>query len=272
MHILDKIVNYKKQEVLRAKEVKPISQFSQSAYYDATCLSMKEFLKREDKSGIIAEFKRKSPSKSNINLEASVKEVITGYQNAGVSGMSVLTDSNFFGGKNEDLIEAKKYSTCPMLRKDFIIDPYQIHEAKSIGADIILLIAEVLSKDQLKELAAEAKSIGLEVLMEIHSERQLEKLNNEVDIVGVNNRNLETFKVSIENSIQLVNLIPDSVLKISESGISNPESILKLKEVGYQGFLIGEHFMASANPASKCKNFINEINNTSQLDNIIVNP
>jgi len=272
MHILDKIVKYKKEEVLRNKKQKSLSELREARYYTTSCLSMKTFLQARDRSGIIAEFKRKSPSKSNINLEAFVNEVTKGYDIAGASGISVLTDTNFFGGKNEDLIEAKDNTSCPILRKDFIIDSYQLHEAKSIGADTILLISEILSKNQLNDLASEAKSIGLEVLMEIHSERQLDKINSYVDIVGVNNRNLETFEVSITNSIRLVSSIPSSVLKISESGISNPESILKLKKVGYQGFLIGEHFMASENPSEKCKNFINEINNSSQLDKIIVNP
>jgi len=270
MNILDKIVAHKLEEVQINKKHVSKDMLMQSALYERSTLSMVAHLNREDKSGIIAEFKRKSPSKSNINIDASVKEVTEGYVLAGASGISVLTDRHFFGAHEDDIRTARQANDCPILRKDFIIDPYQIHEAKTLGADIILLIAEILTVSQVNDLANEAKSLGLEVLMEIHSEQQLDKYCTAVDIVGVNNRNLETFEVSIENSIQLSNSIPSTALKISESGISNIQSIQKLKEVGFQGFLIGEHFMAASNPAKKCKEFINELN-TSQIKDI-VNP
>jgi len=270
MHILDKIVAHKKTEVQKKKLQHPIDKLRQTANYHRSTLSMSDFLIRDDKSGIIAEFKRKSPSKSDINIAASVETVTKGYIQAGASGISVLTDEYFFGAHKDDILIARKINDCPILRKDFIIDPYQIHEAKSFGADIILLIAEILTASELSELAAEAQSLGLEVLMEIHSESQLEKYCKEVNIVGVNNRNLDTFAVSIENSMRLSNAIPTEAIKISESGISNVQNILKLKEVGFQGFLIGEHFMASPNPAITCQEFINEIT-TAQLDNIIKN-
>jgi len=270
MNILDQIVTYKVQEVQQCKQHRPIGELKQSPLYRRTTLSMVDFITREDKSGIIAEFKRKSPSKSDINIHASVQHVTKGYVEAGASGISVLTDRHFFGAKIDDIFIARGQNECPILRKDFIIDSYQIHEAKIMGADIILLISEILTASQVDELSAEAKSLGLEVLMEIHSEKQLDKYCNAVDIIGVNNRNLDTFEVSIENSIQLANSIPPDALMISESGISNVQSILKLKEAGFQGFLIGEHFMASANPVETCKAFINELS-TSQINNI-VNP
>jgi indole-3-glycerol phosphate synthase len=170
-----------------------------------------------------------------------------------------LTDREFFGGKNADLTEARKYNFCPILRKDFIIDEYQIFEARSIGADVILLIAACLEADQLKSLAARAKSLGLEVLMEIHSKEELSKFNEYVDIVGVNNRNLKDFSVSIATSINLFDDLPKEVVKISESGINDPNAIVKLKKVGYQGFLIGEYFMKTADPAKTCREFIKRI-------------
>lgn len=271
MNILEKIVLHKQKEVSIRQKDRSLSILAQSMYYKADCLSMVESLNRDDKSGIIAEFKRRSPSKPSINLTADVADVTIGYQEAGVSGLSVLTDEFFFGGNNLDLTTARKSNNCPILRKDFVVDAYQIHEAKSIGADLILLIAEILTKEEVSILARTAKDLGLEVLMEIHSEKQLEKLCDQVDIVGVNNRNLDTFEVNIQNSLELTSAIPSSVVKISESGISDVQSILQLKAVGFQGFLIGEHFMISDDPAAQCKHFINNIK-TSRIDKIIVNP
>jgi indole-3-glycerol phosphate synthase len=220
---------------------------------------MKEYLNRKDASGIIAEFKKKSPSKGDINKYACVEDVTLGYMQAGASALSVLTDSDFFGGKNEDLTLARKYNFCPILRKDFIFDEYQIYEAKSIGADVILLIAEVLSENKIKELSAVAKSLGLEVLMEIHSKDQLSKLTNDIDIIGINNRNLKSFEVSIENSKELAQYLPKDILRISESGISSPKDVLELKEYGFKGFLIGERFMKTPRPQQACKTFIKQL-------------
>ncbi len=259
MTILDKIVAHKQKEVAQLKERYPIKLLEESIYFSTPTVSMKEYLLRPDKCGIIAEFKRKSPSKGDINPYASVEQVTIGYMQAGASGLSILTDQEFFGGKNDDLTTARKFNFCPILRKDFIIDEYQIHEARSIGADVILLIAECLEKDQLKSLAATAKSLGLEVLMEVHSKEELAKLNEHVDIVGVNNRNLKDFSVSIATSINLFKDIPAELVKISESGINDPNAIVKLKKVGYQGFLIGEYFMKTADPAKTCREFIKRV-------------
>jgi len=181
----------------------------------------------------------------------------------GASALSVLTDTEFFGGKNEDLTTARKFNYCPILRKDFIIDEYQIVEAKSIGADAILLIAAVLPSERLKELARFAKSLGLEVLMEVHSGDELKShLNEHLDVVGVNNRDLKTFKVNIDTSINLAEAIPDQFVKISESGINNPDSVVKLMSHGFQGFLIGEYFMSHARPGAACAEFIQKIKKT----------
>jgi len=259
MDILKKIIEYKKPKVQELKELVPVKYLEKSIYFDTPVASMKEYLTRDNASGIIAEFKRKSPSKGDINKYADVEQVTLGYMQAGASALSVLTDKNFFGGKNEDLTIARKYNFCPILRKDFIFDEYQIFEAKSIGADVILLIAEVLTKAEIKNLAGLANSIGLEVLLEIHSENQLDKLNENIDIIGVNNRNLKTFEVSVENSIALSGKLPNDIPRISESGINNPEDVKRLREYGFIGFLIGERFMKAPRPAEACKTFIQSL-------------
>lgn len=255
MNILEKITIHKRKEVEERKVSLPVSSLEQSMYMERTIFSLKNKLASQD-FGIIAEHKRQSPSKGIINPNVNVEAVVEGYVKAGATGCSVLTDEEFFGGSNADLVHARQQVEAPILRKEFIIDEYQLVEAKAMGADVILLIAECLSKEELKHLANFAKQLGLEVLMEIHSESQLEKLTDDVDIVGVNNRNLETFEVSIETSLKLISKIPDSVVKISESGISDPLSVRLLNQAGYKGFLIGEHFMKQEDPAKACKDFI----------------
>jgi len=260
MNILDQIVAHKKQEVAERKELYPVKLLEKSLYFSSPTISLKKYLSREDKSGIIAEFKRKSPSKGIINAYADVEETSIGYMRAGASALSVLTDSQFFGGSSEDLKTARKFNFCPILRKDFTIDAYQVYEARSMGADAILLIAEILSEKEVKQLAELAKSLDLEVLMEVHSKGQLQKASGSVDIIGVNNRDLETFEVDIRTSYELLNYIPVDTFKISESGISDPEVVCKLKEAGYNGFLIGELFMKSSHPGKRCLKFIEELN------------
>ncbi len=264
MNILGEIVSHKRKLIEERKALYPIALLEQSIYFQNPVVSLKEYLLRPDKSGIIAEFKRKSPSKGMINPYAQVEEVSIGYMQAGASALSVLTDQAFFAGKNEDLQTARKYNFCPILRKDFIIDPYQVFEARAIGADAILLIAEVLSAEKVHSLAELARSIGLEVLLEIHSEKQLHKICPEVTVVGVNNRNLEDFSVSIETSLALAEQIPAEFTRISESGISSPEAIVTLRQAGFQGFLIGEHFMKTADPAKTCRQFIQEVEDQLQ--------
>ena len=253
--MLDKIIHYKKKEVEERKALYPAKLLEQSIYFSTPVVSLRKFLARPDKMGIIAEFKRQSPSKGAINPYAAVEEVSIGYMQAGASGLSVLTDSHFFGGKNEDLTEARKFNYAPILNKNFIIDEYQILEAKSIGADVILLIAACLGKNRLRNLAQFAKSLGLEVLMEVHSAEELDKCCPELDIVGVNNRNLKTFEVDIQTSYDLLAQIPKDFMPISESGIDHPKTVLELKAAGFQGFLIGECFMREARPAEACLKF-----------------
>jgi len=259
MNILDKIIASKYREVEERKSLVPVKLLESSVFFDGKVVSMKKYVTNPEKSGIIAEFKRKSPSKGVINGSASVEKVSIGYMQAGASALSVLTDKEYFGGTSEDLKTARKFNFCPIIRKDFIVDEYQILEAKSMGADCILLIAAALEPANLKSLAAFAKSLGLEVLMEVHDGEELERsLCDDLDLVGVNNRNLKTFEVSVDISLALVDQIPGNFVKVSESGISDPRTMVQLKKAGFDGFLIGENFMKSGRPEQAAYNFIKE--------------
>jgi indole-3-glycerol phosphate synthase len=261
MTILDKILEYKRKEVDERKSLYPVKLLEQSIYFATPAVSLKKYLLREDKSGIIAEIKRKSPSRGMINPHVSVERTSIGYMQAGASALSILTDKEFFGGSNEDLTIARKYNFCPILRKEFVIDEYQLLEAKSIGADAILLIAAALPPERIKELATFAHTLQLEVLLEVHDEKELnDNLEGGADLMGVNNRNLKTFELSVETSRRLSSLIPSSMVKVSESGIESPEAILDLKNYGFRGFLIGQVFMQSSRPENAAKDFIKELN------------
>lgn len=260
MDILDEINNHKRTEIAEAKSKVSLEELKASPYFLRKTNSLKAALLAEGASGVIAEFKTQSPSKGVINDDAEASEVTAAYVAAGASGLSVLTDDRFFGGSFEDLAKARWANPkTPVLRKDFMLDPYQIYEAKAHGADVILLIAESLSKSLLLELTQTAKEIGLEVLVEVHSAEELEKLNDQVDLVGVNNRNLKTFEVDINTSVRLSEQISAQFVKISESGISDPESIAQLRLAGFKGFLIGETFMKTDNPGNACKEFIEKL-------------
>jgi indole-3-glycerol phosphate synthase len=260
MNILEEIVFHKRKEVASSKADRPTNILERTEQFSSGTISLKKFVLNPVKTGIIAEFKRKSPSKGVINENASVEMTTAGYVNAGASALSVLTDENFFGGKNDDLTAARKVNACPILRKDFTIDEYQIVEAKSIGADAILLIAAILKPTEVKALSNFAWSLNLEVLLEVHDEHELKSnLDSGIDLIGVNNRNLKTFEVSIDTSKKLSELIPNEVVKVSESGISSVESIIELKNFGFQGFLIGENFMKSQNPADEAKRFMSKL-------------
>lgn len=262
--ILDKIVTYKKKEIATRKDLIPTKLLEQSIYFDTPVVSLVDFLNRSDKEGIIAEFKRQSPSKGAINAYADVEAVSIGYMQAGASAISVLTDTYFFGGKNEDLTTARQYNYAPILNKNFVIDEYQIVEAKSIGADAILLIAECLTKKEINQLSSLAKSIGLEVLLELHTADQLDKIDTPIDLVGVNNRDLKTFEVDIEKSLAIAEKIPSSLTKVAESGIQSPTTVVQLQQSGFKGFLIGEAFMKEARPEEACLRFIQQIKKLRQ--------
>ncbi|NDV44548.1 indole-3-glycerol phosphate synthase TrpC [Flagellimonas sediminis] len=259
MNILDKIVADKRKEVDLKKSLITLPQLEASVMMERTSVSLAASL-RKSNTGIIAEHKRRSPSKSVINQNLNVQDVAKGYANAGVCGMSVLTDGKYFGGSLDDLVLARASVNIPLLRKEFIIDEYQIVEAKAYGADVILLIAAILSREETKTLSELAKSMGLDVLLEVHNEEELQKsIMPSLDMLGVNNRNLKTFEVSLDTSKSLSEQIPDDFVKVSESGISSIEAIQELKKYGYQGFLIGENFMKTDDPGTSAKMFIDEL-------------
>jgi indole-3-glycerol phosphate synthase len=259
MNILDQIIASKKREVALKKSVISMNQLENSDLFNSKTNSLSKSIINSP-FGIIAEHKRRSPSKATINHSLSVKEVVKGYENSGASGISVLTDSQHFGGSLEDLVLARASVRTPLLRKEFIVDEFQILEAKASGADAILLIAAVLTREEIKSLSEFAHSIALEVLLEVHNPEELEKsIMSSLDIIGVNNRNLKTFEVSLLNSVELVTQIPDDFVKISESGLSTIDGIKLLKSIGFQGFLIGENFMKTADPGKSLEEFIQQL-------------
>jgi indole-3-glycerol phosphate synthase len=266
MNILDNIIATKQIEVEQKKKLVPIEDLETFPHFHSTCNSLVSQLLNETSTGIIAEFKRKSPSKGVINDTVQIGPVVEAYDTHGATGISILTDENYFGGANDDIIYARNIVRVPILRKDFIIDEYQIVEAKAIGASVILLIAACLTPKRVKELAFFAKRLSLEVLLEIHNEDELKHISNEVDIVGVNNRDLKTFTVDINRSLELSDLIPTEKIRISESGISNVNSIVTLRQAGFKGFLIGENFMKEPDPAIAFADFVNHLTAATRGD------
>lgn len=259
MTILDQIIENKKIEIARAKEKVTIEELTNSVYFNKKTISLKSSLLADNSSGIISEFKRKSPSKGEINMGAGIAETTMGYTKAGAAGISILTDAVFFGGFKEDLVIARESNpSTPLLRKDFMIDEYQIYEAKAWGADVILLIAANLETDEIETLSKKAHELGLEVLLEVHNQEEIDKspMQN-VDIVGVNNRNLKNFaENNVNASIELFNLIPNDKVQISESCISKPDTVKQLRKMGYKGFLMGENFMKTSNPAKALEELV----------------
>lgn len=260
MNILEEIVAQKAKEVAQNKALKPIKLLEKSLFFDTDVVSMTAYLRRSDKAGIIAEIKRSSPSSGRFKGHIDVEKLSIGYMQAGATALSVLTDQRYFDGSNHDLSTARKFNYCPILRKDFILDEYQIVEAKSIGADCILLIAACLTAERCKQLAAFAQHLGLEVLLEIHRKAEIEShINPFINLVGVNNRNLENFETSIEHSIEMVEFLPKEMVKISESGITQASQVNRLREHGYEGFLIGSYFMSQAHPDRACRLLIDDL-------------
>jgi len=260
MNTLNKIIQQKKKHVEEVSELYPIKLLEKSIYYNSKTVSLKDYVIRNDKSGIIAEIKKKSPSKGIINNFIDIEKVSIGYMQAGASAISVLTDEPFFGGKNEDLIKARNHNFCPILRKDFIISEYQIIESRSIGADAILLIAAVLTKEEINQFTSLSHSLGMEVLLEIHSIEELEKISSSNNIIGINNRNLGSLAIDKNNSLSLFPYIKTFEVKISESGIETPDDVNLLRSIGFNGFLIGSKFMKHSQPHVACKQFIDELN------------
>lgn len=259
--ILEEIVAYKKNEIeLFKKELHQIYLEGRvEILKNALIPSMKNALMKSD-TGIIAEFKRKSPSKGWINEAATADKVPISYQENGAAAISILTDSHFFGGSNVYVRTAIASKVrIPVLYKNFIIDEYQIYQAKICGASAILLIAACLTKEQCRQLIAKAHELELEVLLEMHNEEETEYAELEPDMYGINNRNLGTFETDVNNSFQLIERLPAEGVKVSESGISDPDTIRQLRACGYKGFLIGETFMKEADPGLALKNFIAQI-------------
>lgn len=258
-NILDRIVAKKRQEIEADRRRTPIVRLEESDNFFRECYSFRESVLDPGRTGIIAEFKRQSPSKGIINSKVSVKEVTNGYVSAGASALSVLTDRSFFGGRKADLIEARKRNQIPVLRKEFMLDEYQVVEAKALGADVILLIAAILQPDEIQKLARLAKGLGMSVLLEVHNREEMDRsLFPELDAVGINNRNLGNFEVSVQHSYDLVGHIPAEFLKISESGLSDPKTITALRSAGFDGFLIGENFMKQQDPGKAMIEFVKQ--------------
>jgi indole-3-glycerol phosphate synthase len=257
-NILEKIIFYKRAEIKLREEESPVVLLEKQPGFNREIFSMKKFLTDSDKTGIIAEFKRKSPSRGIINNSVTVEDVTTAYTRFGASVISILTDTISFGGSANDLRLAR-FNNIPILRKDFILDPYQLVESRAIGADVILLIAACLKPGETRNLASMAHQLGLEVLLEIHEEKELDHICDEVDVVGINNRDLKTFSVDIDRSIRLAERLPVDKIRIAESGIRDVETILHMKANGFNGFLIGEQFMKEHDPAIAFASFVDQL-------------
>jgi indole-3-glycerol phosphate synthase len=258
-NILDEIITERKKTVAQLKSIVPMQAWEMMPFYERTCLSLRRRLMDRNLTGIIAEFKRASPSKGIINDNADLADVLLNYQLSGAVGVSVLTEPVYFNGSNDDLIIARESVEIPVLRKDFIFDEYQVAESKAMGADVILLIAACLTPAEVKRLATFANNTGLEVLLELHDETELDHICDAVSLIGVNNRNLKTMEVDIERSLRMAEKIPGDKIKIAESGISNTETIRVFRDAGFKGFLIGEKFMKETDPGIAFKQFVQQL-------------
>jgi indole-3-glycerol phosphate synthase len=259
MNILETIVANKIREVEERRSITPVSRLEKSIHFGSPTISLSNYIVRPDKDGVIAEIKRKSPSKGVINENFSVERLSIGYMQAGASALSILTDEKFFGGRDSDLTTARKFNFCPILRKDFIIDEYQVLESKAIGADAILLISSILEESQLEALARLARGLGLEVLLEITNIEDLPASIDDIAAIGVNSRDLNTFEVDISRAESLSARLPAGKVLIAESGISHATAAKRLLDCGYHGFLIGEGFMRNSQPEAACGEFIAEL-------------
>lgn len=255
MTILDEIIAHRKLEIGATNRKEATKRWERSEYFARTCIPFAQSIADCKRTGIIAEFKRQSPSKGIINATVKPEIVTVAYEAADASALSILTNTKYFGGTVDDILVSRPHVSIPILRKEFVVDELQILEAKAIGADAVLLIAEALSKAEVKQLAGFARSIGLEVLMEVNSIAETDKICLELNAVGVNNRNLHDFTVDIGRSMEIFAYIPDEFVKVSESGLSSPESVIRLREFGFSGFLMGEAFMKEKDPGEACRAF-----------------
>lgn len=260
-HILNQIVKDKALYVKHRKALIEESKLIATKSFERSCYSLLEYSEGLNYPWVISEFKRKSPSKPNIDLDAKIEIIVPQYVQAGAAALSVLTDTYYFGGSYDDLIKAREITELPILRKEFIIEAYQVIESKSLGADLILLIAEILTKAQVKELSHLAKECGMEVILELHSADQIDKYNEAIDFIGINNRDLTQFTTNIQTSIHIFSKLPSEVMKISESGIKNIADVQKLFTCGYKGFLIGEYLMSDKGILEGSDGFISQVKN-----------
>lgn len=267
MTILETIVDHKLREVEKQKSFRPVGLLEQSIHFNQPVRSMQEWLINKELHGVIAEFKRRSPSKGEINPTALPGKICHDYCSAGVSAVSVLTDHDFFDGTQADLISARSNISCPVLRKEFIVDEYQIIEARAIGADAILLIAEILDALKLNLFYRFARSLGLEVLVEIHDESSLDKIPPDAEIIGINSRDLASFNVDVDRFGQMISKLPPGTVKVAESGIKSADDYFSLKHSGFDAFLIGELFMRESDPGAACRDFMNKIKMQQQNNN-----
>lgn len=261
MTMLEQIVKAKRRDVQQNKQDVPVAMLEKSGFFQTVTYSLESSLNRKDGYGIIAEFKRQSPSRGIINNTAKAEDVCRKYISSGAAGVSILTNREFFGGSNEDLVKARKLLQGPVLRKEFIIDQYQIIESRSLGADVVLLIVDILSAAELKSFSTLATSLNMEVLFEIHDEAGIEKLPPEARMIGVNSRNLGNFSIDMDILKKTIGKLPGDAVKIAESGIDSAETLVNLKNEGFGGFLIGERFMREADPGISCNDFISKLNN-----------
>jgi len=257
--ILDTIIEHKKMEVLKRKGRKPVEALKEKPLYQRTPVD--PILSFDGKGPkVIAEFKRRSPSKGSLSDVINPVPVVRSYMKGGAVASSILTDRDFFGGSFRDLENVKlALPDFPLLRKDFIVDPYQVHEAKAYGADLILLIAAVLDKQKVRELTKLAGDLGLNVLLEVHTVEETDRWIPGISLVGVNNRDLKDFSVDIERSVNLIPALPSETIKISESGLNDPEEVRQLYQAGFSGFLMGEKFMKSGDPGAALQKFISDL-------------
>lgn len=264
MDILEEIVAWKHVEVAQMKKDVPEQELH---YRVERLISEQENTERAlmshaltaSATGIIAEFKRKSPSLGWIKEEGKADAIPQSYQDNGATALSILTDSRYFGGSDNFIRTARNTVTIPILYKNFVIDEYQLFQARLCGASATLLIASDLKKEECRSLINTAHEIGLEVLLEMHSEKELDYIDMEPDMAGINNRNLGTFVTDVDNSFRLAEKLPVDIVKVSESGISNPDTVKKLKKAGFNGFLMGERFMKAANPGAALREFLLEM-------------
>jgi len=259
MNILEKIADHQRHLVTAKKKTHPINELEKTVFFEKKCRSLSSFVSNEKGSGLIAEFKRASPSNKNINPSANSLEICPGYDLNGASALSVLTNEEFFSGRNSDIEIVSGAVKIPILRKEFIVDEYQIIESKAIGADAILLILSLLTKEEIKSFTQLAHKLGLEVLAEIHEKEDLVEVGLNANLLGVNSRSLKLMKILPDHHEKMFDELKIKKTLIAESGIKSAKKAYELHKVGYNGFLVGSLFMEQKDPINACKYFVRQL-------------